>query len=126
MKPNVILTVTSLLAILLSSIHVSQDIIRGADSWGRQSLVGVLILVVWLYGTLVLAERRSGLVIMLVGGLLAAAMPVIHSRVNLAKSGAFLFIWTLFALGATGSLSVILAVSGLRRRQLGEPGSPTT
>jgi len=114
MKPNVILTVTSLLAILLSSIHVSQDIVRGADSWGRQSLVGVLILVVWLYGTLVLAERRSGLVIMLVGGLLAAAMPVIHSRVNLAKSGAFLFIWTLFALGATGSLSVILAARGLR------------
>jgi len=114
MKPNVILTVTSLLAILLSSIHVTHDIIRGTDSWGRQSLVGVLILVVWLYGTLVLAERRSGLVIMLVGGLLAAAMPVIHSRVNLAKSGAFLFIWTLFALGATGSLSVILAARGLR------------
>jgi hypothetical protein len=119
MKNNVILTVLSLIAILLSSIHISQDIIRGADSWGRQSLVGVLILVVWLYGTLVLAERRSGLIIMLVGGLLAAAMPVIHSRVSLTKSGTFLFIWTLFALGATGSLSVILAV-----RQLLRPSAP--
>jgi len=109
MKNNVILLVMSLLAILLASIHVSQDIIRGADTWGPQSLIGVLILVVWLYGTLVSPERRSGLIIMLVGGILAAAMPVIHYRVNLAKPGAFFFIWTLFALGATGTMSIILA-----------------
>ena len=114
MKHNVLLTVTSLLSTLLLSIHVTHDIVRGVDTWGRQSLVGVLILVILLYATLVLAERRSGLIIMLLGGLLAAGMPVIHSRVNLAKSGAFLFIWTLFALGATGTLTVILAARGLR------------
>jgi hypothetical protein len=114
MKNKAILTVMSLLSILLLSIHVSQDIVRGADAWGRQSLIGVLILVVLLYGTLVLAERRSGLIIMLLGGLMAAAMPVIHSRVNLAKSGAFFFIWTLFALGAIGTLTIILAARGLR------------
>jgi len=114
MKHNVLLTVTSLLSTLLLSVHVTHDIVRGVDVWGRQSLVGVLILVVLLYGTLVLGERRSGLIIMLLGGLLAAGMPVIHSRVNLAKSGAFLFIWTLFALGATGTLTVILAARGLR------------
>jgi hypothetical protein len=117
MKHKALLTVTSLLSILLLSIHVAQDVVRGADAWGRQSLIGVLILVVLLYGTLVLAERRSGHIIMLVGGLMAAAMPVIHSRVNLAKSGTFLFIWTLFALGAVGTLTVILAAHGLRRRQ---------
>jgi hypothetical protein len=116
MKENMTLTVTSLLSILLLSLHVTQDIVRGVDTWGRQSLIGVLILVVLLYGTLVLGERRSGRIIMLIGGLLAAAMPVIHSRVSLAKSGAFFFIWTLFALGATGSLSVILAVRALRNR----------
>ena len=115
MKNNAILTVTSLLSILLLSIHVTQDVVRGADVWGRQSLIGVLILVVLLYGTLVLAERRAGLIIMLVGGLMAAAMPVIHARVSLAKSAPFLFIWTLFALGATGTLTVILAARGLRR-----------
>src|SRR5687768_18305206 len=80
MKQNGTLIVTSLLSILLLSIHISHDIIRGADTWGRQSLIGVLILVVLLVGTLMLAERRSGLIIMLVGGLMAAAMPVIHSR----------------------------------------------
>ena len=116
MKNNVVLIVTSLLSILLLSIHVTQDIIRGADAWGRQSLIGVLILVVLLYGTLVLSERRSGLIIMILGGLMAAAMPVIHSRVNLAKSGTPLFIWTLFALGATGTLSILLAAGALRRR----------
>jgi hypothetical protein len=114
MKSNVVLIVMSLLSIILSSIHFSHDIVRGSDSWGRQSLIGVLILVVWLYGTLVLAERRPGLVIMLVGGLLAAAMPVIHARVNLTSMAAFFFIWTLFAMGATGTLSVILAVRALR------------
>ena len=114
MKQNIVLVVTSLLSILLSSIHLSHDIVRGSDSWGRQSLIGVLILVGWSYGTLVLAERRSGLVIMLAGGLLAAAMPVIHSRVNLESIAAFFFIWTLFAMGATGTLSVILAARALR------------
>jgi len=70
-----------------------------------------VILAVLLYGTLVLAERRSGLVIMLIGGLGAAGMPVIHQGAGaVAKSsGGFLFIWTLFALGATGSVTVILA-----------------
>jgi hypothetical protein len=106
---------------------VTDDIVRGFDSWGPQSLFGVLILVVWLYGTLVLPERRSGLVIILLGGLCAAVMPVIHMRGNYAKSsGAFLFIWTLFALGATGGLSVILAARGLWRRPLGASGSPAT
>jgi hypothetical protein len=118
MKPNVVLTVASLLSIVLFSIHVTDDIVRGFDSWGPQSLFGVLILAVLLYGTLVLAERRSGLVIILIGGLGAAAMPVIHmGAASVAKSsGGFLFIWTLFALGATGTLSVVLAVRGLWNR----------
>ena len=116
MKDNVVLTVTSLLSVLLFSIHVTDDIVRGLDSWGPRSLIGVLILVVWLYGTLVSADRRSGQVIILVGGLCSAAMPVIHMRGDFADSrGAFLFIWTLFALGATGTLCVLLAARALRR-----------
>ena len=116
MKQNLLLTMMSLLCILLLSIHVTDDIVRGVDKWGPLSLVGVLILVVLLYGTLVLAERRSGLVIMLFAGLFAAAMPVIHWRVNITKPNTFLFIWTLFALGAAGTLTVLLAVRGLRSR----------
>lgn len=117
MKPNAILTVTSLLSILLLSIHVTDDIVRGFDAWGPDKLSFVLILVVWLYGTLVLRERRSGLVIILLGGLLAALMPVVHMRVRedfVRSSGALFYLWTVLALGATGTLSVILAVHGLR------------
>jgi uncharacterized membrane protein len=119
MKQNLLLTVMSLLSILLLSIHVTDDIVRGVDKWGPPSLIGVLILVILLYGTLVVAERRSGLVIMLLAGLFAAVMPVIHWRVNMTKPDSFRFIWTLFALGATGTLTVILAVRGLRIRRLG-------
>ena len=121
-KPKVLLIVTSLLSILLASIHVTDDIVRGYEKWGFEKLSFVLILVVWLSGTLLLAERRSGHVIMLLGGLLAAVMPAAHMRGTGAfvkSSGAFFFIWTLFALGATGTLSVILAARGLRSRPSG-------
>jgi hypothetical protein len=82
-------------------------------------LIVVPILVVWLYGTLVLAERRSGYVIILLGSLLGLLVPVIHMRGAgvggaIAKSsGAFFFIWTLLALGVTALFSVILSVRGL-------------
>lgn len=117
MKQNGMLTLTSLLSIILLSIHVTDDIVRGYDKWGFEKLSFVLILVVWLCGTLLLAERRAGQVIMLLGGLLAGLMPAIHMRGTGAfvkSSGAFFFIWTLFALGAAGTLSVILSVRALR------------
>jgi hypothetical protein len=57
MKHNVMLTITSLLSILFMTFHLSDDILRGMASVGVINPVAVLILVVWLYGTLVLAER---------------------------------------------------------------------
>jgi biotin transporter BioY len=71
---------------------------------------------------LVLAERRSGHVIMLLVGLFAAGMPVIHMRGahygEIAKStGGFFFVW---ALGGLGGFTFILSARGLwslRRRQ---------
>jgi hypothetical protein len=132
MKHNVMLTVTSLLSILLFSIHQTGDIVRGMEPGGLTNLGGVLIMVVWLYGTLVLAERRSGHVILLLASLFAALMPVIHMRgagvggAFARTSGAFLFIWTLLALGVTGTFSLILAARGLRRLQLASSNSPPT
>ena len=116
MKQNGMLTLTSLLSIVLLSIHVTDDIVRGYDKWGWDKLSFVLILVVLLYGTL-LAGRKAGHIIMLLGGLMAALMPAIHMRGTgsfVKSSGGFFFVWTLFALGATGALSFILAVRGLR------------
>src|SRR3989442_14665292 len=60
---------------------------------------------------------------MLLGGVLAAGILPLHMRNGLRpefleKSGALLFIWTLYVLGVTGGLSVILAVQALRDRRV--------
>ena len=119
MKPNVMLTVASLLSILFFTFHLTDDIVRGMEPGTLSNLTAVPILVIWLYGTLVLAERRSGYVIILLGSLLGMVVPVIHMKGAgvggaIAKSnGAFFFIWTLLALGVTGLFSVILSARGL-------------
>ena len=117
MKQNAILTVTSLLSILLLTLHVTDDIVRGISK-AEPSDIALLVLVVLLYGTLVLGERRSGHVITLLVGLFAAGMPVIHMRGahygEIAKSaGGFFFVWTLWALGGLGGFTVILSARGL-------------
>jgi hypothetical protein len=58
MKHNVMLTIASLLSILFMTFHLTDDIVRGMEPGGLSNLVAVPILVVWLYGTLVLAERE--------------------------------------------------------------------
>jgi len=126
MKRDLMLTITSLLSILFMTFHLTQDTLHahaGSPEAGGSTLVAVPIIVVWLYGTLVLAERRSGYVIMLVGSILAMSMPVFHVvgprgifTGEFAKySGAFLFFWTFFVLGTTGMFSFILSVRGLWR-----------
>jgi hypothetical protein len=129
---NLTLLITSLLSILLMTLHLTGDTIRaraGTDEAGGSTLIAVPVLVVWLYGTLLLAERRSGHVIMLVGSLLALGMPVIHVmgaggvfRGQIARPGpAFLFVWTLHVMGVTGLFSLILSVRGLWTLQRGQP-----
>ncbi len=117
MKHNSVLIVTSLLSILLLTLHITDDIVRGISK-AESSNTALIVLVVLLYGTLVLAERRSGHVIMLLVGLLAAAMPVMHMRgahyPDIAKSaGGFFFVWTLWALGGLGGLTFVLSARGL-------------
>ena len=128
MKHNVMLTIASLLSILFMTFHHSDDVVRGMAPGRLSNLVPVLILVVWLYGTLVLAERRSGYIIILVLSLLSSGIPVIHMMGSglvggdIAKSsGAFFFVWTLIALGVTALFSVILSARGLWSLRRGQP-----
>lgn len=112
------LTVASLLSIVLLPLHIGGDIVRGFDAGGPGLLIAVLILLVLACGTLLLAERPSGHVIMFLGGLAALGMPLIHRNngftAAVARSpGGLLFIWTLMALGVTGGLAMILAARGL-------------
>jgi hypothetical protein len=125
MKQHAILVVTSLLSILLLTLHVTDDIVRGISK-AEPSNIALLILAVFLYGTLVLAERRSGHVIMLLVGLFAAGMPVIHMRGahygEIAKfTGGFFFVWTLWALGSLGGFTFILSARGLWSLRRGQP-----
>jgi hypothetical protein len=120
MKHNITLTIMSLLSVLLMTFHLTGDIVYGMEPGGLANLIVlVVILGVWLYGTLVLAGRPSGYVIILLLSLLGAFIPVVHMRGagvggEFAKtSGAFFFVWTLLALGLTGTFSVILSVRGL-------------
>ncbi len=119
MKEDAILAVTSLLSIFLLTLHITDDIVRGISK-AESSNTALFVLVVFLYGALVLAGRRSGYIIMLLVGLFAAAMPVIHMRgahyPEIARSaGGFFFVWTLWALGGLGGLTFILSTRGLWR-----------
>ena len=122
MKKNDLLSATSILSVLLLALHISQDIVFGFDRAGLNHLVGVAILLVIVCGA-VLLRRPSGEVIMLLGGVMAAGMLPLHMRNGLRpefldKSGALLFIWTLYVLGVTGAFSVILAVRALLARRI--------
>ena len=122
MKRELLLTITSLLSLLLLTLHLADDIVRGMEPGGLSNLIGaVFISVFWLYGALVLAGRRTGYVILLLGSLLGLAVPYIHMRgkgVGVASgiansSGGFFFVWTLLALGVTALFSAILSARGL-------------
>src|SRR5574341_659418 len=117
MKGNGMLTIASLLSILLLTLHVTDDIVRGISK-AEPSNTALAVLVVMVYGTLVLSDRPLGYVIMLLVGIFAAGMPVLHMRgvhyPEIAKSpGGFFFVWTLWALGALGGVTMILSVRGL-------------
>ena len=123
MKPTDLLSATSMLSVLLLALHISQDIVFGFDRAGLNHLVGVAILLVIVCGAVLLRERLVGLVIMLLGGVMALGMLPLHMRNGLRpefleRSGALLFIWTLYVLGVIGAFSIILAVRALRARRI--------
>ena len=120
MKRSVLLTITSLLSILLLTFHLSEDVVRGFEPGGLSNIIGVLILVVWLFGAVVLAGRRSGYIIILLGSILGALAPAAHMlRAGLVggrianSSGMLFFVWTLIALQVTAIFSLVLSVLGL-------------
>jgi hypothetical protein len=107
------------------SLHIAEDIVLGFARGGLENLFGIAILVIYLCGTLLLSHRRSGLIIVLLGSLLAAGVPVIHmtgAGLGVKRSaGAFFFIWTLYALGVIGTFGVILSARALRSARSVQP-----
>jgi hypothetical protein len=124
MKRSVLLTGASMLSILLCTFHLTDDIVHGWEPGTLGNLYALPIFVVWLYGTLLLRERLSGYLIMLLGSLVALGIPGIHmsgrgigaaSRVA-NTSGYHFFVWTLIALGVSGLFSLVLSAQGLWNR----------
>ena len=121
MNPNRTLTITSLILILLVMAHLAQDIAYGYEPGNITNLIAVPIAVVWLYGTLMLAGRRSGYIIILLFSVFSLVVPLVHSQgkgFGVASrmaytSGHFLFVFSLLAIGVLGIFSAILCVRGL-------------
>jgi hypothetical protein len=121
MKRSLVLPVTSLLSIILTSLHLADDIAYGSDKSMTSSLIIVAILAVWLYGTLMLPERVAGHIIMLLGSLAGLTVFLAHVTgtgglpgIEIGKSsGAFFFVWTLLALAVVSLLSLTVSAHGL-------------
>jgi hypothetical protein len=120
-KRNLVLPVASLLSILFTSFHLVDDIVYGSDKGVTLNLLIVVILAVWLYGTLMLPERLAGHIIMLLGSLLGLGIFLVHvtgagglQGIQIGKlSGAFFFVWTLLALAVVSLLSLTVSAHGL-------------
>lgn len=128
MKQNLTLTltITSLLTILLTSFHLADDVVKGYEPGGTTNYTGVMIMFVFTFASLMLAERRWAHLIVLLGSIGGAYVPYLHMigsglvgpRV-INSGGAFFWVWTLLALGVTASISAVLAAQGLWRLQRG-------
>ena len=124
MKDNLTLTITSLLTILFVTFHLSDEITRGMEPGRLNMVIPILILAVWLYGALMLAGRRSGYIILLLGAIIGTGIPIVHmagaglvsSRIANSRA-AFFWVWQNFTLGVISTCSLILALRGLWRLQ---------
>ena len=121
MRQTTVLTTASLLTILLITIHLTGDILFRMSPAGLVNLFAVFVLVVQLYGTLVVGGRRAGYIIIFFGSVLGLVISVIHMKGtrgviggDIGNSGqAFLFVWTILALGITSTFSIILSARAL-------------
>ena len=116
MKQNLTLTISSLLSLVLTTFHLTHDALHASAGMTPGDVTILLVIMLtMLYGTVELAGRRAGFLIMLLGGVAAASMPYLHGVGPRATGWGFFFVWTLFALGVSGSFTAILAGRALWR-----------
>ena len=121
MKQTAMLTIASLLTILFLTFHLTGDILFKMAPAGLSNLFAVFIFVVLLYGTLLLAGRRAGYIIIFFGSVLGLVIPVVHMKGTRGvldgeignSSEAFFFVWILLALGITATFSIVLSARAL-------------
>lgn len=124
------LTIASLLSILLFALHQTDDILRNQDGVADGGFLGVVVMlgaVIWIYGTLMLAERKSGYVISLIFAAIASFVAIGHTTgvgdvvvgEIAATSGPF-FVFVVVALGFTATTALVLSAYGLWSLQKGQ------
>lgn len=131
MKNNVTLTIMSLLSLLLVMFHISDDIRIGVSPPGFSNITVLVIGVVWLYGTVTLAGKKSGYITVLVLSVLGTGIPLIHMSgpngmmgPHLLKSGGiFFFVWTNLTVGVTCIYTALLAGRALSNLRAGQSRS---
>ena len=116
MNDRVTLTVSSLLSIVLFSLHWADEVARGLEPGTLPAAGGLVILGLWLCALLVFPRTRWGLVLVFVGALLASGVPILHMTgrgLVLGRYGTgstmLFWVWTNIALGASGLLSLVLS-----------------
>jgi len=131
MKHSVLLTISSLLSVLLFTVHLAHDMVYGWEPGTLGNLYALPICVLLLYGTLLLRNRLSGYIIMFLGAVMSLGVPAIHmsgkgigtaSRVA-AMGGHFFFVWSLLMLGVSGLFSLVLVVRALWLREWRHPSA---
>ena len=127
MKPGVLLTGTTLITALFLTLHVADDIARGLDTIGLHTLTAILVFGLWLYGALVLRGRWSGYILQLLLSILGLGVVIIHLKGAhmgqiAVSSGGVVFVWTLFVVGTTSFMSMLLCLHGLLTLRKGQPG----
>jgi hypothetical protein len=118
MSPQRTLTVTSLLTLLLFTLHWADEIARGIEPGTMAAAVGLAVLFVWIYATLAIGGKRSGILLQLLFGAIGGAVPILHmqhagwvgGRIAPNSPGALFWVWTLIAMGVFGMLTAALAV----------------
>ncbi len=127
MNLKIALTITALATIVLSTFHLADDVVIGIEPGGTSNYIGVLIVAVFLYATVMLGERRWAHAIVLIGSIGSAFVPYLHmTGVGMVGgkaanySGKFFWIWTLISLGATALVSVALSAHRLWTLQRGD------
>ena len=114
MNNHALLPVCSIATVILLTFHLADDVVLGKDvlDIGRLSIY-LPINAAWACGALLLARRRLGCVILILGALLGLVVVAIHASGPQGIHGTFWHVWLLVAIGSTSLFSLLLATISL-------------
>ena len=104
------LKMTSLISVVLFILHVTGDISLGYEKGSVYPVIPIAL--VFLIGATILGDNLAGHVIMFLGGIASALMPVLHWKLYaVADKGAlgYWFAAIVLSMGVTGAFGAVLA-----------------